>query len=212
MEATTLAGFIVVSIIGIATPGPDVMLAMSNGSRYGVRRSVPGIAGVAFADLFLMSAVAFGFGAILAASQLFFMALKLLGVAYLTYLGVKLIIARAAPAPMGAAEALLSHDLSGRIFARSFFVTLTNIKAWLFFAAFLPQFIDATQPQMPQYFMLAFVFELISVTVLLAYAALGASAVLVLRGSTAVWMDRASGAVLLILAIALMLYQRGEMV
>lgn len=212
MEATTLAGFIVVSLIGIATPGPDVMLAMSNGSRYGVRRSIPGIAGVAFADLFLMSAVAFGFGAILAASELFFMTIKLLGVAYLTYLGIRLITVRAVPVQPGATDVLLAADLSARIFSRSFFVTLTNIKAWLFFAAFLPQFVDAGLPQMPQYFVLAFVFEIISVVVLLAYAAVGASAVLALKGTTALWMDRASGAVLLVLAFALMLYQRGTLV
>lgn len=208
METATLLGFIAVSVIGIATPGPDVMLAMSNGSRYGVRRSMPGIAGVALSDLFLMSAVAFGLGAVLAASQLFFIAVKLLGVAYLGYVGVKLLISR--PIPNAAyLGAMPLGDLQTRLFTRCFFVAFTNIKVWLFFAAFLPQFIDATQPQIPQYMLLALVFELINVAVLIGYATFGASAVLVLKGSTAIWMDRLSGVVLLTLALALILYQRG---
>lgn len=208
METTTLLGFMAVSLIGIATPGPDVMLAMRNGSRHGVRRSIPGIAGVALSDLFLMSAVAFGFGAILAASELFFIALKLLGVVYLTYLGLRLITARHAVSA-AYAGALPQGDLQARLFSRSFLVAFTNIKVWLFFAAFLPQFIDPGRPLIPQYLVLAVVFELINIAVLVAYAALGASAVLVLKGSTALWLDRLSGTVLLILAVALIMYQRG---
>lgn len=209
METTTLLGFIMVSTIGIITPGPDVMLAMSNGSRCGVRRSMPGIAGVAFSDLFLMSAVAFGLGAILAASQLFFTALKLLGVAYLGYVGARLLVARPLPNTAYLGEMPLG-DLQARLFTRCFFVAFTNVKVWLFFAAFLPQFIDAARPQIPQYMLLAFVFELINVAALIAYAGFGASAVHVLKGSTAVWMDRLSGIVLLLLALALIMYQRGE--
>ena len=79
MESVTLLGFAALGLICIATPGPDVLLALSNGSRYGLRRALPGIAGVALSDMFLMSAVAFGLGAILAASSLFFLALKTLG-------------------------------------------------------------------------------------------------------------------------------------
>lgn len=209
METATLLGFFVVSLIGIATPGPDVLLAMSNGSRYGLRRSLPGIAGVALSDLILMSTVAFGFGAILAASEIFFLSLKLLGVAYLTYLGLKLVMTR--PLPAGIAHTGIANpgSLQAQLFTRSFVVALTNIKGWLFFAAFLPQFIDPERPMMQQYLILTVTFELLDIAVLLAYAAFGASAVRVFKGSTALWMDRVSGSILLMLAAALILYQRG---
>jgi threonine/homoserine/homoserine lactone efflux protein len=42
MNAATLAVFALVALVAIATPGPTVLLALANGSRHGVRRSLPG--------------------------------------------------------------------------------------------------------------------------------------------------------------------------
>jgi threonine/homoserine/homoserine lactone efflux protein len=208
MDAATLVGFVLVSTVGIATPGPDVLLAIRNGSRYGVQRAVVGIAGVALSDLVIMASVAFGLGAVLAASELFYLAVKLLGVLYLTYLGVRLLLTQAIPSSDATvSSAFVRHDWSLDIFARSFFVAFTNIKVWLFLVAFLPQFVDGTQPQIPQYMTLALVFEALNVVILLVYASLGAAAIRLFKSSTAVWIDRSSGAALLVLAVALMLHQ-----
>jgi threonine/homoserine/homoserine lactone efflux protein len=207
MEGTSLVAFALVSLVGIATPGPDVMLAMSNGSRHGVRRALVGIAGVAVSDLFLMSAVAFGLGAILAGSELFFIAVKLFGMAYLAWVGVKLLRSPSLEFAEVYTAALNQTDWQSRLFRRSFLVAFTNIKVWLFFAAFLPQFVDLTQPQIPQYLTLALIFETLNVAVLLAYATLGSGAMRLLKGNTATWMDRISGVVLLLLALGLAFYQ-----
>ena len=45
MDILTLSAFALVAFIGIATPGPTVLLALTNGSRYGIRRALPGMAG-----------------------------------------------------------------------------------------------------------------------------------------------------------------------
>lgn len=209
MEGTSLIAFAVVSLVGIATPGPDVMLAMSNGSRHGVRKALAGIAGVALSDLFLMSAVAFGLGAILAGSELFFIAVKLFGMGYLAWVGLKLLRSPALEFAEVYTAALNQADWQSRLFRRSFLVAFTNIKVWLFFAAFLPQFVDFSQPQIPQYLTLALIFETLNVAVLLAYAMLGSGAMRLLKGNTAMWMDRISGVVLLLLAVGLAFYQYG---
>jgi hypothetical protein len=65
----TLLIFAIVAFIGIATPGPTVLLALTNGSRYGVRASVDGMIGAVLSDFVLVSAVALGLGALLAASE-----------------------------------------------------------------------------------------------------------------------------------------------
>ncbi|WP_218565865.1 LysE family transporter [Pseudomonas sp. o96-267] len=65
----TLLVFAIVAFIGIATPGPTVLLALTNGSRLGVRASVPGMVGAVLSDFLLIGAVALGLGALLAASE-----------------------------------------------------------------------------------------------------------------------------------------------
>jgi hypothetical protein len=79
------------AFIGIATPGPTVLLALTNGSRYGVRASVDGMIGAVLSDFVLVSAVALGLGALLATSEFWFSAVKWVGVAYLAYLGMRLL-------------------------------------------------------------------------------------------------------------------------
>lgn len=91
MHIVTALEFAAVTFVAVITPGPDVMLALANGSRYGVRRACAGMIGVLLSDLFLIVAVALGLGALLAASEFWFSMLKYIGAAYLAYLGIKMI-------------------------------------------------------------------------------------------------------------------------
>jgi threonine/homoserine/homoserine lactone efflux protein len=202
----TLLIFSIVAFIGIATPGPTVLLALANGSRYGVRASAPGMVGAMLSDFVLISAVAFGLGALLAASEFWFSVVKWVGVVYLAYLGIRLLRSKGAvtiPSETG------THQASGRaIFLRSFLVAVTNPKGYLFFSAFLPQFIIPTEPQLPQYAALAVTFAAIDFAVMLAYASAGAQAIRFLRARGVLWMDRICGGALLTLAGGLALYRR----
>lgn len=94
------------------------------------------------------------------------------------------------------------------IFTKSFLVAVTNPKGYLFFSAFLPQFIDPALPQAPQYAMLAIVFASIDFVVMFGYALLGSQAVRFMRRSGAIWLDRICGGALLALAGSLALYRR----
>ena len=69
MNTPTLLVFALVALIAIATPGPTVLLALANGSRFGVRRALPGMLGAVASDFVLVGAVALGLGALLAASE-----------------------------------------------------------------------------------------------------------------------------------------------
>jgi threonine/homoserine/homoserine lactone efflux protein len=210
MTATTLIAFALVAFIGIATPGPTVLLALTNGSRYGVRRAAFGMAGAMLSDVVLIAAVALGLGALLAASEFWFAIVKWLGVLYLAFLGIVLLrsresldeaLRRAAAGGAGAARAL---------FLRSFLVAVTNPKGYLFFSAFLPQFIAPGAPQLPQYLMLAAIFVALDLVVMLAYAGFGAQSVRLLKRSGALWLDRLCGGALLTLAGSLAFYRRAN--
>ena len=203
----TLAAFAAVAFIGIATPGPTVLLALTNGSRFGLGRAAYGMVGAMLSDVVLIGAVALGLGALLAASEFWFAAVKWLGVLYLSGLGVALLRSR------GTLDQSLRTAATGStspraLFRKSFLVAVTNPKGYLFFSAFLPQFIAPDAPQMPQYAALAAVFVALDCLVMAGYALLGSQAVRLLKRSGALWLDRICGGALLALAGSLAFYRR----
>jgi threonine/homoserine/homoserine lactone efflux protein len=209
MTASTLLLFALVALVAIATPGPTVLLALTNGSRWGVRRSVPGMLGAVTSDFVLVGAVALGLGALLAASEFWFTVLKYAGALYLAWLGVLLLRSKGGiqvPADGGPAQAPSARS----IFTKSFLVAVTNPKGYLFCSALLPQFIDPHAAQAPQYVLIAIVFAGLDFLVMLAYAVTGARAMRLFKASAVKWFDRACGGTLLALAGSLVLYRRAN--
>ncbi|ASY64321.1 Homoserine/homoserine lactone efflux protein [Sinorhizobium sojae CCBAU 05684] len=207
MSDVTLFAFALVAFIGIATPGPTVLLALTNGARHGLKKAAAGMVGAVFSDFVLIGTVALGLGALLAASEFWFTAVKWLGAAYLAYLGVMLLRSKGT-LDVAAGTPNVSASTPRAIFLKSFLVAVTNPKGYLFFSAFLPQFIDPAMPQASQYAMLAFVFASIDFLVMFGYAVVGSQAVRFLKRSGAIWLDRICGGALLALAGSLAFYRR----
>ncbi|OWV87248.1 amino acid transporter [Rhizobium sp. N122] len=208
MNIVTLLAFAAVSFVGIATPGPTVLLALTNGSRHGLRRAAAGMIGAVLSDFVLIGAVAIGLGALLAASEFWFSMLKWAGAAYLAFLGIMLLRSKGtidavlkSGAPAGAVSPV-------SIALKSFMVAATNPKGYLFFSAFLPQFIDPALPQATQYALLALTFAALDFLIMFGYAFFGSQAVRLLKTSGALWLERACGGALLALAGSLALYRR----
>lgn len=208
MHATTLLAFITVSFIGIATPGPTVLLALTNGSRFGVRRALAGMVGAVLSDFVLIGAVAIGLGALLAASEFWFSMLKWVGAAYLAFLGIMMLRSKGTIDGMLRANDGQAKGTVLSIGLKSFMVAVTNPKGYLFFSAFLPQFIDPAAPLMQQYAILALVFAALDFTIMFGYAAFGSQAVRFLKAEGAKWLERGCGGALLALAGSLALYRR----
>ncbi|AJG23002.1 putative amino acid efflux protein [Cupriavidus basilensis] len=213
MTLATLLLFIFASAVTIATPGPTVLLALNNGSRHGVRKACWGMAGALAADVILVVTVAAGLGAVIAASEHAFEAIKWFGAAYLAYVGWKML--RAGKMPLTAQTVRQTEPdtaaARGRVlFSRSFLVALTNPKALLFISAFLPQFIDTSAALLPQYAILTLAQCLLNLAVMLVYAALGARIVHAFRGDGMRWLNRLSGGTLIALAGGLAFYRRAQ--
>ena len=207
MSLGVVAAFALVAVVAIAIPGPTVLLALANGSRFGVRRATYGMLGAVASDVVLVTAVAVGLGAVLLASEVAFSVLKWVGVAYLVYLGIRLLLSK------GHLAALPDDDPRGArrsVFMKSFLVAVTNPKGYLFVGALLPQFITAAEPQVPQYLVIGAVFCAIDFTIMFAYAAAGSQVMRLLSARGALWLDRICGAVLLVLAGALAITRRAN--
>lgn len=209
MTLTTLFLFSIVALVTIATPGPTVLLALSNGTRYGVRRAVPGMLGAVASDIVLVTAVALGLGALLAASEFWFSMLKWVGAAYLTWLGVQLLRSKGG-FEVPPADQLNPEHGARKVFMKSFLVAVTNPKGYLFCSALMPQFIDPNASQLPQYVAIGAVFCAVDFSVMLAYAFVGAKAIALLKASAVRWIDRVCGATLLALAGSLAFYKRSN--
>ncbi|VTU13933.1 Homoserine/homoserine lactone efflux protein [Variovorax sp. SRS16] len=207
MHLATLLLFALVALVAIATPGPTVLLALTNGSRYGVRRALAGMLGAMASDFVLVGAVALGLGALLAASEFWFSVVKWVGAAYLAWIGLKLLRSQGG---LDLSQAAAGHagGTPHTLLAKSFLVAVTNPKGYLFCSALLPQFIDASLPQGPQYLALAIVFAALDCAVMLGYALIGARAVRLLSRRAVLWLDRCCGGALLALAGSLAFYRR----
>jgi threonine/homoserine/homoserine lactone efflux protein len=210
MSTSTLAAFFIVALIAIATPGPTVLLALSNGSRLGMRRSLPGIVGAVLSDFVLVGAVALGLGALLAASEFWFSVVKWVGAAYLAWLGLRLLRSKGGLEVAHASTDAPADATPRAVFAKSFLVAVSNPKGYLFCSALLPQFIDASAPQWPQYATITLVLASVNTVVMFGYAALGAHAMRLLHRRAVQWLDRCCGAALLALAGTLALYRRSS--
>jgi len=212
MTFATALLFSIVALAAIATPGPTVLLALSNGSRRGVRGALPGIAGAVLSDFVLVGAVALGLGALLAASEFWFAMLKWVGAAYLAWLGVRMLRSGGSSfaTPRDSSDQPRLHPTGERrkVFLKSFLVAVTNPKGYLFCSALLPQFIDPAAAQDIQYATIAVLFASLDAAVMLVYAFVGARAMRLLTVAASRWIDRTCGAMLLALAGSLALYRR----
>jgi threonine/homoserine/homoserine lactone efflux protein len=110
---------------------------------------------------------------------------KWVGVGYLAFLGIMLLRSKGTLDESLRTTADGGSGSSQSIFLKSFLVAATNPKGYLFFSAFLPQFIISNSSQTPQYVILALVFACIDLMVMFGYATLGSQAIRVLKESRA---------------------------
>ncbi len=128
-----------VAAIGLSlTPGPNGLLSLTHGACFGFRPTICTVLGGALGFLVLIAASLAGMGALLATSERAFTLAKWIGAAYLIYLGVRL---WRSPAPLIAAPSGATAPARRLpMFNQGFLVAVSNPKALIFFAAFLPQF------------------------------------------------------------------------
>lgn len=136
----TLATYTLACIAIVIVPGPSVTVIIANSLRSGSRAGLMNVAGTQFGLLLMLGVLALGLQTIVEAIGHVFVYLKLLGAAYLVYLGVQLWRSDGKLADPDAASTKV-RSLKG-YFWQGFFVVWANPKALFFFGAFIPQFID----------------------------------------------------------------------
>jgi threonine/homoserine/homoserine lactone efflux protein len=190
--------FVIASLLLIALPGPDQALIMRNalvgGRSAGVRTMLGGATGLTLHA----GAAALGVSALLATSATAYATLKLVGIAYLLYLAVKMLLSAQRPAePEREAR-------GGRPFAQGFVSNALNPKVALFFLTFVPQFLPEGGPTLPVALALSAIFAALYLAWFSGLVTLvGLASDALRRPRVKAWIERVTGAALVAFGVRL---------
>jgi threonine/homoserine/homoserine lactone efflux protein len=164
--------FLLTSLIVVVSPGTGVLFTLAAGLARGSRASVVAAFGCTLGIVPHMAAAIMGLAALLHASALAFQTLKYLGVAYLLYMAWSTLKEQGALrvdneiGPRSATQVIVSAIL----------INILNPKLSIFFLAFLPQFVSATEPHpLARMLELSAVFMLLTFAVFVGYGLFAAS-------------------------------------
>ena len=208
MEIPHLGLYVLASLALIVTPGQDMIYVITRSLAQGRLAGVCSAVGVIIGILVHTALAALGVGAILHASESRFLALKIVGAAYLVYLGIRLLLSRGGVDVAGGSGTSYSY---GSLIWQGILSNVTNPKIVLFFFAFLPQFVDPASPHATRDLVfLGVLYALMGLPVKCAVglAAGSLSERVLRRPGTLAWVHRASGAVLVGLGLRLAAAER----
>jgi RhtB (resistance to homoserine/threonine) family protein len=195
--------FLAAGILLNLTPGPDTVYILGRSIAQGREAGIASALGISAGSIFHTCAAALGLSAILATSALAFGAIKLLGGAYLIFLGIKMVLDRRKHLSL---PAHFRRRTTRVAFRQGVLTNILNPKVALFFLAFLPQFIDpASNSKVLAFLILGFTFVTTGTIwcLVLAWFASAFSDRLRTNETVAQWLNRTSGALFVFLGVRL---------
>lgn len=206
MDFSSWLLFVAVGSAAILSPGPAILLAVSNSIRFGMFKVFLSSTGNV-SGLFILSIIAiFGLGAVFKTSTTLFFLIKIVGAGYLIYLGIRQW--RSANSFFKEVE---GHSKSKKgksnktFFLEGFLIAITNPKAILFFTALFPQFINTTQDLTPQFLVMTLTFMSMSFATLMCYGLLATKAkVWFSKGRRTIWFNRTLGSVFVVIGLGVL--------
>ncbi len=147
---TDIVTYILGTIFIVILPGPNSLYVMSIASRFGIKTGYIGALGVFTGDLILILCTVLGAASLLHAFPWLFLILKIVGATYLSYLGIRLLIASVKTwnSKPQSIQANIETDTSEQFhpFRTALTISLLNPKAILFYLSFFVQFVDPNYP------------------------------------------------------------------
>ena len=209
MDLQVWLAFFAASWVIAISPGSGAVLSMGHGLAYGVRATSATIVGLQLGLSVILLVAGVGVGAVLTASATAFTVVKVLGAAYLIWLGIQQWRAPVALNSDAAAGMTLVLPSVRRRIALGFFTNVTNPKGIVFMVAVLPQFIDPARPLWLQLLILLATSVGVDLVVMHGYALLASSAqrwMATARARRA--QNRVFGGVLLAMGASLLMVKR----
>ena len=177
----------------LTPPDTSQLLIISNSLRHGLKASTATIAGDLSANVLQMTAAAFGLAAIITASASALVWIKWLGVAYLAWIGLKLIFSKPEVKQENLQEKAAPKRQTATLFRQGFFTSSANPYAVVFFGALFPQFIDPALPVLPQLLILGTTYLIVDGCILVLWGWTAVRTVGRIQQLTGTWINRISG-------------------
>ena len=165
--------YITTVFIASILPGPSMLLALTHGMRYGAKRTMASAMGNVTVSLIQAFISVAGLGTILIASETAFQVVKLVGAAYLVYMGLGIFFSSRMSIAPNNNNQFQSETSLRKMYLQAVFVTAGNPKAIVFFTAIFPQFIDPNTAYLPQFCLLMSIGSLIAFSCFMLYAISG---------------------------------------
>ncbi|MGP4951041.1 LysE family translocator [Psychrobacter sp. T6-1] len=207
--------FFITTFFISATPGPNMLLAFQYGLNYGVKRTLWTLAGLSLGLFILLLSTLLGLDVISRQSPWLLDIIKIIGALYLIYLGAVTWRDTGESDGLVADAKQMSADIAStqkrgvsdwRLFRIGVWVSLSNPKAILFFAAFFPKFIDFAAPLWSQYILLTLGFFLSETIWQIIYTIGGKQLAGWLEvGNRLAWLNRICGVIFILIALALLI-------
>ena len=198
--------FLIAALILAVTPGPGIAYVVARTVAGGRAEGLASCVGTAVGGMLHVLAAATGLSLLVAQSAVAFTVVKYVGAVYLLYLGVRLLLHKDGDTP----SAMVEAQGPRRALLEGVVVEVLNVKTALFFLAFLPQFVQASEPVVPQLVLLGavcvFLNTLVDVVAVLSSARLLASRAA--RAARARLLRRVSGATMVALGTFVALSKR----
>ena len=206
MTIKTLLFFAATEFLLSLSPGPAVLLVVSQGVKAGFKPSIRGTLGILSGNAIYFAISAVGLGALLIASARLFQAIKWVGAAYLIFIGLKMLFSRNQAQEEEKPE--IKSKSSWKLFSQGLITQLSNPKAIIFFSALLPQFVSPGQSMLHEVLILGIVSISVEFPVLVSYGWLAERGSRLIPRKYSSIPDRVAGGFLVSAGIGLALTKR----
>jgi threonine/homoserine/homoserine lactone efflux protein len=208
IDSTTLITYVAIVLGFVFIPGPATLLTVARATTSGTRVGIATGAGIAVGDIVHTVMAIVGISAVISASATLFSIVKYVGAAYLVYLGVQAILAKA---PADPTDARTLPITARQAFRQAVLAEVLNPKTALFFLAFLPQFVRPENGSVAlQLGSLGAIFVMLGLASTAVFAVSAGSLGNLLRRNPAVlkWQGKVAGGIYCALGIRLALQER----
>lgn len=192
MSLELYAAYVVACIVIVLVPGPTVTLIIASSIRHGTRAGLLNVAGTQLGLAMMIAVVGVGLTSMIEAAGHWFEWIRLIGAAYLIWLGIQMFRSSSRVNADGAPEAP-----RGGFFLQGFLVAASNPKTLVFFGAFFPQFIDPAGNHAFQIVLMGLTAMLFAAVSDSAFALVSGRAAKVLTASRVKLLSRISGSFLI---------------
>ncbi len=193
--------FIIAVLALMSTPGPSQLLMLSNSATYGLKNSVATIVGDLSANLLQMIIATAGIGLLIASFDNILIYIKWIGVIYLVWNALKLILSKKQNA--NNYKKSNNKKIYRKLFLQGFLTSASNPKAILFFAALFPQFISANGDIWIQFLILSITYISIDGIFLLFYGFAASKIAMMIKSNSSLIINKVGGSLMLVVAFLL---------